>query len=330
MRQYPVRNLSISLSSLLLAVTLGCHAQNGVQGGKLSPEEARRVEILLRAKTKMPPDYVVTFGTPSPSEIPGFDKVPITFSNVEHPPGAPAIFYLSKDGNTLAQFNTYDVGGDPRKIVSATGRPGRGGPEGAPVDVVAFDDLECPFCARLHAAVFPAITQRYGDKVHIIYRDYPLSIHPWAMRAAIDVNCVAGESGTGYWNAVDYIHAHADDFGGKEHSLEKANQQLDAVALDEAKKDNLKTAVVEACLKKQDDTAIKSAMKIGDALGIEATPILFINGEKFEGAYPVEDLFRMIDGALVAAGQTPPPPYIAPPAPPAAKPAVTPPAATKP
>jgi len=48
---------------------------------------------------------------------------------------------------------------------------------------------------------------------------------------------------------------------------------------------------------------------------VEATPVLFINGEKLEGAYPLADVFRMIDGALVAAGKMPPPPYKAPAAP---------------
>jgi hypothetical protein len=58
-------------------------------------------------------------------------------------------------------------------------------------------------------------------------------------------------------------------------------------------------------------------MKIGDDLGIEATPILFINGERIEGAYPIADVFRMVDSALAASGKTPPPPYVAPPTPPA-------------
>ena len=61
-------------------------------------------------------------------------------------------------------------------------------------------------------------------------------------------------------------------------------------------------------------------MKIGEDLGIEATPVLFINGEKLEGAYPIADVFRMVDSALTAAGKTPPPPYVAP-----APPLVTPP-----
>jgi protein-disulfide isomerase len=313
MRQYPVRAFILSLSTLLLSVTIGCHAQTPAPEGQLSPELARRIEVLLRARTKMPPDYTVTIGQRSHSDVPGYDQIPVTFSSADHPPGKPLTFLVSKDGKTLGQFTTYDIADDPRGIVSATGRPSRGGPEGAPVDVVGFDDLECPYCAKMHAALFPALVQRYGDKVHIIYRDYPLvSLHPWAMRAAVDTNCVIAQSGTAYWNLVDYIHAHASEIGLPEKTVDKANMMLDKITLDEAKKDNLKIEPIDACLRKQDETAIKASMKVGDGLDIGATPILYINGEKFEGAYPIEDFFRMVDGALRAAGQTPPPPYVAP------------------
>ena len=67
-------------------------------------------------------------------------------------------------------------------------------------------------------------------------------------------------------------------------------------------------------------------MKEGDALGVRATPVLFINGEKVEGALPLEYVYQVVDRALRAAGQTPPPPVplpqdpTAPSTPPAAKP----------
>ena len=155
----------------------------------------------------------------------------------------------------------------------------------------------------MHAQLFPALLDRYGASVHIVYRDYPLSQHPWAMRAAVDANCVGDQSTPGYWNLVDYIHSHASDFGGNDKSVQKANDELDKLALDETAKDKLDAAKVDACIKKQDVAAIKASMKMGDDLGVEATPVLFINGEKLEGAYPLVDVFRMVDGALVALGQ---------------------------
>ncbi len=312
------------LLTLLLAAAFGCHAQvpPAATGDALSPDLARRIEILIRTRSKIPPDVAlnVGIGGRGHSDIPGFDQIQVTFTE-DGKTSKPLFFLVSKDNKTLAQFNTYDISKDPRSLVSDAGRPARGGAEGAPVTIVGFDDLECPFCTRMHAQLFPALTQRYGDKVRIVYRDFPLSIHPWAMRAAVDVNCIATQSPTAYWNLVDSIHAGAADIGGKEKSLAKANETLDQLTLDEAKKDNLKTEAVQACIKKQDETAIHASMKLGDDLGIEATPVLFINGEKLEGAYPLVDVFRMVDAALVAAGQAPPPPYTPPAPSPAAKPA---------
>ncbi len=293
---------------------VGCHGQTPAASAVLPPETARRVEILIRQRTKITPDDTLKIGPRLPSEIPGYDKIEVEITAGADKSG-PIPFLLSKDGRTLAQFNTYDISKDPKALVSDAGRPGRGGPASAPVQIVLFDDLECPYCARMHKQLFPALTDRYGSEVHIVYRDFPLSQHPWAVRAAVDVNCVAAQSGSAYWNLVDYIHAHAGDFGGEEKSIQKANDQLDQLAKDEAKKIGLKPAAlttVDACIKKQDDSEVKASVKVGEGLDIEATPVLFINGEKLEGAYPLEDVFRMVDGALLAAGKTPPPPYVPP------------------
>jgi len=326
----PVLATRKSICALLLAIaaaTLGCRAQVPADAN-LTPELARRVEILIRTRTKLPPDDIISVGPRAPSDIPGFDKIEVIVTQ-EGKPSQPIAFLLSKDGNTLAQFNKYDIGKDPKTLVSGAGRPARGGPDAAPVEIVVFDDLECPFCARMHNQLFPALLDRYGNQVRIAYRDFPLeSIHPWAMRAAVDVNCVAAQNPTSYWTLVDYIHAHAADFGGAEKSVQKADDSLDKLTLDQAAKDNLNAPAIEACVKKQDQSAIKASLKIADNLSLEAAPILFINGEKLEGAYPLVDVFRMVDGALLAAGVAPPPPYKEPPPPPVMAPA--PPPASKP
>jgi protein-disulfide isomerase len=291
-----------------MLAALGCHAQAPAQGaGKLSPELARRVEVLIRAKTKVPPNYDIQIGPRTKSDVPGFDQIVVIFT-AEGQASKPIEFLLSNDGKTLAQFSKYDISKDPKELVSAEGRPARGGAAGAPVVIVGFDDLECPYCAKMHAALFPALTARYKDQVRIVYRDFPLDQHPWAMRAAINANCVAAQSPTGYWNLVDYIHAHAGELGGTDKSLAKANETLDTLAREEGKRQNLNIAALNACIAKQDDTAVKASMKTAEELGVDSTPALFINGEKLEGAVPLEYVYKMIDNALTASGQTPPPP----------------------
>ena len=295
---------------VLMLATAGCHAQ-APNGGKLSPELARRVEILIRSKTNLPPNYDMIIGQRTHSDVPGFDEIMVLFS-AEGKTSKPMVFLLSNDGKTLAQFTKFDISKDPRSLVSDAGRPARGGPANAPVVIVGFDDLECPFCAKMHAQLFPALLDRYKDQVRIVYRDFPLDQHPWAVRAAVDANCLAAQSVPGYWNLVDYIHAHAGEMGGTEKTLTKANETLDTLTKEEGKRQKVNESALNACVEKQDDTAVKASIKVASDLGVEATPALFINGERLEGAVPVEYVYRMIDNALVAAGQTPPPPVALP------------------
>ena len=305
------RKLICPLFLVLTLAALGCHAQTPAQSGQgLSPELTRRVEVLIRAKTNVPPNYDIHICPRTKSEVPGFDEIIVTFTT-EGQASKPIRFLLSQDNKTLAQFTKYDISQDPKALVSGANRPARGGPANAPVLIVGFDDLECPYCAKMHAQLFPALTERYKDQVRIVYRDLPLDdIHPWAMRGAINVNCLAAQSPTGYWNLVDYIHAHASTLGGEEKSLAKANDTLDTLTRDEAKRQNVDLAALNACIAKQDDSAVKASVKEAEALGVDSTPALFINGAKLEGAVPLEYVYKMIDNALTASGQTPPPPPV--------------------
>jgi protein-disulfide isomerase len=296
-------------------------------GQKLPADIARRVEVTIRSRSEVPPDYAIAISTPEKSEVAGYDQIAVTFSaegNTSHP----MTFLLSTDGKTLVQFNKFDISADPRNVVSDAGRPARGGPENAPVLIVAFDDLECPFCARLNAQLFPAILERYKDQVRVVYRDFPLDQHLWAMHAAVDANCLAAGSANGYWAFVDYIHAHSGELGTDEKTLAAATQTLDKLAADEGARQKVNTAELAACIQKQDTTKVAASVKEaeGNPLNIGSTPVLFVNGEKIEGVIPMSELYRIVDSALTAAGQTPPP---APPPPPAITPPAAPPA-TKP
>jgi hypothetical protein len=53
--------------------------------------------------------------------------------------------------------------------------------------------------ARPNHALFPAVLERYGEQVHVEYQDMPFEGHPWAIRAAVDTNCLAKYSAPAYW-----------------------------------------------------------------------------------------------------------------------------------
>jgi protein-disulfide isomerase len=321
---------SLRFLALLVGIsTVGCHAQTAPlgpvePGHKLSLEEARRVEVMIRSRSQMPPDFSVQIGTPVASDISGFAKLPVIYGSA--PGNTRTIdFLISNDGKTLAQMNRFDLSEDPKQKIDIAGRPARGGPANAPVLIVAFDDLECPFCAKMHSQLFPALLERYKDQVHFVYRDFPLPQHPWAIHAAVDSNCLASQSEHAYWDYVDYVHAHAAEMGGADNTLDKAKHALDKIATDVGVKQKLDQPALEACVAKQDSTKVNASVLDAstDALRVDSTPTLFINGEKVEGVLPMNTIYGVIDRALVAAGQTPPPPP-----PPSATPA--PPAAAKP
>jgi len=322
-----------TLPTFVLAATLaalGCHAQNppasavGNQpGDQLSANVARRVEVLLRQKAQLPPGSTISVGPRTKGSIPGYDEIAVTFTTEDGKSSHPIAFLISTDGKSLAQFNKFDISADPRTLVPVAGRPSRGGTADAPVLIVVFDDLECPYCARFHGNFFPAVTDRYKDQVHIVYRDFPLDQHPWAMRAAVDANCVAAQSAAGYWNIVDYIHAHASDIGtptaaadGKApvaKTLDIANQQLDKLMREQGTFQKIDIPKLDACLAKQDTSNIEASKQLAQTFNVDSTPAIFNNGDKVDGALPNEFIFKLIDQALIAEGKTPPPPYIAPP-----------------
>lgn len=308
--------LSLAAASLL---TLGCHAQMpALQQGKPLPVATQfKIESLLRRKAELPPMSEVNIGPLQPSKMNGFGSVMVTVStegNVSHP----IEFLLSDDGKTLEQVTSFDIGADPKALVSAEDRPARGGPASAPVTIVGFDDLECPYCAKLHATIFPAIQNRYGDKVRVVYRDFPLDMHPWAEHAAVDVECLAAQSAPAYWAAVDAIHAQHDGIGGDpknpkaDKTMALAVPQLDAIARTQGVQNKLDMVQLNACLAKQDTKAVEASKQLAMSLNLQSAPTLFINGDKVDGAVPIEFIFSTIDRTLRAYGVTPPPPYVAP------------------
>jgi protein-disulfide isomerase len=163
---------------------------------------------------------------------------------------------------------------------------------------------------RAHApATLPGHTGPLQGLVKFIYKDFPLvEIHPWAMHAAVDSGCLAEQNGDAYWRFVDYIHGHTDEVTGTAHDVHEAQKTLDKMTHEEGERSKLDLAKLDACIAKQDESAVRASMKQGDSLGVNGTPTLFINGERISGVLPEAELRTAIDRALREAGVQPPPP----------------------
>jgi protein-disulfide isomerase len=305
----------------LLLCTFSLAQNNSGAPSPLPPvpqDVAGHVQEQIRAFFNIPPDVDISVGQPTGSEFPNYETLPVTMTREGK--SQKAEFLLSKDGKTLIRFTkidlTKDIYAETMDKITVTGRPVRGNPD-AKVTVVNFDDFECPFCARMHATLMSEILPEYKDKIKIVYKDFPLvQIHPWAQRAAIDANCLAAQSSPAYWQLADYLHANQREISGNQQNVQEAINRVDQATMDFGKKNGADATKLQACIKAQSDSAIKASMSEGDKLGISATPTLFINGEKVEGAMDAADLRMALNRQLKTAGVEPPSP---PPAP--AKPA---------
>ncbi len=287
---------------LALVITVGCKAQisQGPQDAALN----RRIEVLVRSQFNVPQDYSVVIGARKPSNITGYDTLPVALSRGSKT--TPVEFLISTDGKMLARLEKFDLAKNPAFSIDVAGRPIRGNPA-AKVTVINFDDLECPYCARMHTSLFPGTLDRYKDKVRFVYKDDPLTeIHPWAMHAAVDANCLAEQSGDLYWTYVDYIHSHGEEVSGQDRDVPKSFAALDRIARQEATINKLDGTKLDACLAKQDESKVRTSANEASTLGIDGTPALFVEGERITGVVPEQQLWLVIDRALRAAGVEPP------------------------
>ncbi len=272
--------------------------------GAVSASVDRRIEVLIRSQFSVPPDYEVVLGARTKSEIPGYDNLAVTFRHTGKE--TTVNFLISQDGKTLARLEKFDLSKDPTLAINVDQRPVRGD-AAAKVEIINFDDLECPYCARMNSELATDTLDHYKGLVKIVYKDFPLEdIHPWALHAAVDANCLADQSGAAYWAYVDYVHAHGHEITGDQPDAGKSFVALDNIANTFGAK--LDQAKLTACVKKQDDSVVKASLKLGTSLGLEGTPQVYVNGEKLpSGARPVEELWPAIDRALKADGIQPPP-----------------------
>jgi len=279
---------------LLLVVCLGCVAQSA------SPDLTRKIERQVRSYYNMPPDVNVTIGAPSPApDFPNFDSVTVTVDNGGKKQDL--AFLVSKDRFSLIRMTKFDLTKDPlaekMSKINVSGRPTRGA-KASKVVLVNFDDLECPFCSRMHQTLFPELLKEYGDRVTFIYKDYPLTeIHPWATHAAVDANCLAAQNGDAYWDLADYIHANQHEVNSEKTPGARL-EALDKLTMLQGQKHGLDVVKLQSCIKAQDESAVKASMKEAEGIGVEATPTLFISGEKIDGAVPISQVRAALDRAL--------------------------------
>jgi protein-disulfide isomerase len=170
------------------------------------------------------------------------------------------------------------------------------GPEDAPVTIIEFTDLQCPYCARFATQTFPQLRRNYIDTGLVRYasRDLPLPGHAYAVTAAVATRC-AGEQGR-FWEFREALFAAQASLGPGTYA-------------DLARKFALDAEKFAACRQNGRQAAnVRADLDLARANGITATPSLIIGrlvdgqfqGETIEGAKPYAFIAARIDAMLEA------------------------------
>jgi protein-disulfide isomerase len=206
------------------------------------------------------------------------------------------VAYVSKDGQYLVFGNIFQLGSNPQltveREINLHDQAGVG-PANAPVTIVEFSDLECPMCARMHQFMVSQLIPKYGNKIHIVFKEFPLvQIHQWALTGAIADQCVYE------MNPADVLRFRTLVF--QDQSLLNATNAR-ALLLDFGQRLGLDRLRLAACIdSKATLPRVEASMREGQRLGVNSTPTLFINGQMMVGLPPADQVFAVINHDLAA------------------------------
>ena len=184
---------------------------------------------------------------------------------------SPVEVYIQKPARPVFDVNTKDA---PFK-----------GSSDAKVTIVEYSDFQCPYCSKA-AVTIGLLEKKYGNKLKVVFKNYPLPFHSQARLAAEAAQCANEQN-------VKYFWKMHDSMFGDQTKLDHDNLMATA------KKIGLKEADFKACLEATKFKAvIDNDMAEGQKLGIKSTPTFFVNGQLVMGNQPIEVFSEVIDDIL--------------------------------
>jgi protein-disulfide isomerase len=252
--------------------------------------DKKTMETYVRHLFVFPPPVKLEVLDPQPSDLPGFLEVVVRASNADASRDFP--FLVSKDGQKIVQGSVFDVNSNPFKKdlekLKTASQPDIGTP-GASVVLVEFSDFQCSYCKQEAQTLKQNLLSAYPKQVRLYFKDFPLEqIHPWAKTAAVAGRCVYRQNAGAFWSYHDWIFEHqseitAQNLKDKIGEWAKTAKDVDFLRLGRC---------IDA---RETEAEVNQNLAEGKALGITATPTLFINGRRLSGQVDWPTLRSIID-----------------------------------
>jgi protein-disulfide isomerase len=273
----------IAVLSALMCLPARLHAQSAGSASAASRSGAgaaptplqKTVEAYLRHLYAFGPEVQLTVSAPKESEVPGLLETTVDLKEGEN--SQTAKFYVSKDGKYLVRGEISDLSKDPlaenRARIKMKDAPSLGDAK-ATVTLVEFSDFECPVCRSLHD-VLRGMLPNY-PQVRVVFKDFPLDMHPWARTAALAGRCAYQQDPKAFWKVYDQIY--------DQQEVISASNAWSKMA-DFAGQAGLNPEGFKACMASPEAAAAVDASRAnGQELEVKSTPTVFVNGRRLVGA----------------------------------------------
>lgn len=191
------------------------------------------------------------------------------------------VFYLSGTNPAVTSEGTID------KKVLIAGKNTKG-KKSATVTVVEFSDFQCPACGAFHPDM-KKILSDYNGKIYFIYRHFPLPLHKNAMKAAQAAEVAGAENK--FWQMHDKLFETQSEWSEIVDPTSLFVGYAKSLDIDEEK---FKKALDEGTHL----SLIQKDLQDGNKAGVNATPTIFVNGKKVEGATSIADLTAKVRTAI--------------------------------
>ncbi len=281
------------LTAGLLVLSLLSGASMAAEAAKPTQLDKEKLEKFVRHLLLWGPQINVEISELGPSEMRGFREVRVR--GTAGTASQQRVFQVSDDGTQIVQAVIYDIEKSPFhkdfERISVSSQPSLGTP-GAPVRMVLYTDFQCPYCQQEAKMLRQNLIQAYPEQVRLYFKDFPLeSIHPWARAAAGAGRCIYDQSEDAFWSYHDWVFDHQ-----KELTAENLTEKILEHAAGLPGIDILR---LKSCIENRGkDNEVAASIAEARALGLNATPTLFINGRRIGQHLPWENLKQVINFEL--------------------------------
>ncbi len=280
-RAAALTGFALSLGAIVIAAGLTSAAAQIAAPAALStapvpadPARDAAMKLYLQKHFKIPNPDLIKFGPAVQSPIAGLPYARGLTVILESGQMINTALFFDKSGSKLLIGQLLDSSQEPwgRMDLSKIHLNDNAsvGPADAPVTIVEFADFECPFCARAFSVLETLANTNYKDKIKVVFKNFPLNVHPWAVKAAEAAECARLQNPTAFWEFARYFYSNQGSITPK-----NLQDQVDK----EATNLKLDTPSLKVCMNSpQASDRVKQDQADGNSIKVTSTPTFFING----------------------------------------------------